>query len=61
MAKKRKRTTAFGSCMRRKLKGRKFRSTTTQHRALGAAARGCATKRRKKRVPHLMALLQRMK
>jgi hypothetical protein len=55
-----KRTTAFGSCMRRKLKGRRFTSTRTAHKALGAAARSCARKRRR-RVPHTRAMLRRMR
>jgi hypothetical protein len=57
---KRKRTTAFGSCMRRKLKGRRFTSKRTARKALGSAARSCARKRRG-RVPHTRAMLRRMR
>ena len=43
------RKTKFGACMSRKLKGKKYRSATTAHKALGKAARGCALKRGRKR------------
>lgn len=58
--KRRKKTTAFGRCMRKKLKGRHFRSTRTQRNALGSAARSCAKKRRR-RVPATTAMLRRMR
>jgi hypothetical protein len=43
------RKTKFGACMSRKLKGKKYRSASTAHKALGKAARGCALKRGRKR------------
>lgn len=54
MATKRKRRvtarlTRFGSCMRKKLKGRHFGSKKTARRALGAASRACGRIARKKR------------
>jgi hypothetical protein len=58
--KRRKRTTAFGSCMRKKLKGRHFTSKRTARKALGSAARSCAKKRRR-RVPATSAMLRRMR